>query len=96
MNIRDLADHESPANGLIKGRSSPDDLANCHAEGRGFESHQPLFRECPAHGRAWFDARAQNQLEPSLHIAVISGTNVHGLQDVPTPKAHLTSILRAP
>jgi hypothetical protein len=43
MNIRDLADHESPANGLIKGPSSPDDLANCHAEGRGFESHQPLF-----------------------------------------------------
>jgi len=43
-NIRDLTNHERPANGVNKDRSSPDDLANCHAEGRGFESHQPLFR----------------------------------------------------
>jgi hypothetical protein len=28
---------------------------NCHAEGRGFESLQPLFRERPAQGRVGFD-----------------------------------------
>jgi hypothetical protein len=42
LNIHDLANHESPAKRLIKDRSSLDDLTNCHAEGRGFESLQPL------------------------------------------------------
>ena len=49
----------------------------CHAEGRRFESDQPLFRECPACGRVGLGRGAQNQLEPSPQIAVISGTNAH-------------------
>jgi hypothetical protein len=43
LNIPDFVNHESPANGLIKDRGLPDDLANSHAEGRGFESLQPLL-----------------------------------------------------
>jgi hypothetical protein len=55
LNIPDFVNHESPANGLIKDRRLPDDLANCHAEGRGFESLQPLriaepFPAIPASG----------------------------------------------
>jgi alpha-tubulin suppressor-like RCC1 family protein len=41
----------------------------CHAEGRGFESLQPLFRECPARGRVGSGTGRQNQFEPSAHIA---------------------------
>jgi hypothetical protein len=48
LNIPDFVNHESPANGPIKDRRLPDDLANCHAEGRGFESHQPLRFDSPA------------------------------------------------
>lgn len=61
LNIHDLADDESPANGLIKDQSSRDDLPNCHAEGRGFESLQPLRRESHACGRVDFGAGCRNQ-----------------------------------
>ena len=49
----------------------------CHAEGRGFESLQPLFRESPARGRVGFGLGRRNKIEPSPHIAVIPGTNAH-------------------
>lgn len=47
----------------------------CHAEGRGFESLQPLFRDSPACGRVGSGAGARNPIKPSPHIASILGTS---------------------
>ncbi len=44
-----------------------EDGPDCHAEGRGFESLQPLFRECPARGRVTFGGSPkQNRSIPAL------------------------------
>ena len=40
---RGLVNCKSPANEVDLGLQRIRDLPNCHAEGRGFESHQPLF-----------------------------------------------------
>jgi uncharacterized protein (DUF433 family) len=59
----------NPCKVLHSQRAALGDLPNCHAEGRGFESHQPLFHELPARGRFGFGAGCRNQMEPSPHIA---------------------------
>jgi hypothetical protein len=41
---------ETPANMRYSLPAGPGDGPNCHAEGRGFESHQPLRFESPALG----------------------------------------------
>src|SRR6478609_8273916 len=46
----------------------------CHAEGRGFESHQPLFAN-PLHaGRSVPTREPETRSNHSPHIAVIPGT----------------------
>jgi hypothetical protein len=69
--------YEIPASSHISLPAGLEDRRNCHAEGRGFESHQPLFRECPARGRVGFGAGRRSKIEPSTHIAVIPGTGAH-------------------
>jgi hypothetical protein len=49
----------------------------CHAEGRGFESLQPLFRESPACGGLSRAGEPETPIEPSPRIAVILGTNAN-------------------
>jgi hypothetical protein len=56
--------NESPANGHYLGRELVDELSNCHAEGRGFESLQPLFENALHLGGLVRRVSPQNQLEP--------------------------------
>jgi hypothetical protein len=44
----DRANRKSPANQLVLVLYSLEGWPNCHAEGRGFESHQPLLLQIGA------------------------------------------------
>jgi hypothetical protein len=97
---RDLSsfpDHESPANGPDLGPKLPDDLANCHAEDRGFESLQPLRFESPASGLLAFPVGKSNhpRISPPFWALVPKMTPMRGDFGRFPPRFRRTAELRS-